>query len=122
MKLMNILIAADDEGKEDANCGDLDDGAEGFEVVEPNLLTNALGDKASFVVINGTVKIGFEVIHPLSADDMHMQVKRNQKPGSIVKQGTKLLSHSMMPMWMTKGIGEGMWFGREGYGCNRARG
>lgn len=37
---MDILVVIDDEDEENLNCGDLDHGVKGFEVVETHLLTN----------------------------------------------------------------------------------
>lgn len=77
IKLMDILVVIDDEDEENLNCGDLDHGVKGFEVVETHLLTNTWGDKMSFVIVDVAIRMSFKAVHPLVVKYMHVRVRKD---------------------------------------------
>lgn len=83
--MMNILVLVGGENNENTYCGDLDDRVKGFEVVKSHLLTDTLGDKVSFIVINCAIVVNFELIHPFAVENVHMRLMRNEEPSMVME-------------------------------------
>lgn len=120
--MANVPILANGENEKDANYSNLDYEIESFEIVKTSLLFDTLSDESSLVAVNGAMRMSLETVHPFTAEDVHVEVRRNESLGLIVKQCVKFLSHSLVPIWVVKGSGKRGWLRWEESNGNIARG
>lgn len=64
--MTNIPISIDGKGEKNGNHDNLDNWAEGFEVLKTFLLYDTLSNKSSLVVVDGTVEMSLKMVHPLA--------------------------------------------------------
>jgi hypothetical protein len=56
IELMDRLVAGEGEGEDDADSGELDDGAEGLVIVHSGALCEATKDPTGLIAIEGAVR------------------------------------------------------------------
>ena len=67
--MSNVPLFADDKCQEETNCGDFNDWAECFVVINPSLLMKSFSNEACFVSVRDTVKRGLGFIDPFTSND-----------------------------------------------------
>lgn len=83
IELANISIATDGEWEKNGDSINLDERIEGFKIVESSLLADILSNEVSLVAINGAVRMGLKAVHPLTTENMHIGVRKNELSCSI---------------------------------------
>jgi hypothetical protein len=79
------------------NCGWLHDWAKGVTIINTMLLSEATGNKACLVLINGAIRSLLGLKDPLTANNINASRTRDKLPGMCLLQGGELLSHSSTP-------------------------
>lgn len=58
------------------------------------LLMKAFYNKTSFVMLNNTINMMFNMKNPFATDNIHMRFVRKQYPSSIMHKSKKFISHN----------------------------
>jgi hypothetical protein len=99
VELMDRLVLGEGEGEDDANGGELDDGAV---VVYFGALGEAPKDPTDLVVVEGGIRSQLVAKEPIAGDHIGAWRTRHEVPGVVGQQGCVLL-HSPTPLWISEG-------------------
>jgi hypothetical protein len=61
------------------------------------LLMKTFYNKTSFVMLNNTINMMFNMKNPFAIDNIHMRFVRKQYPSSIMHKNKKFISHNTVP-------------------------
>jgi len=61
------------------------------------LLMKAFYNKTSFITLNNTINMMFNMKNPFATDNIHMRFVRKQYPSSIMHKNKKFTSHNIVP-------------------------
>jgi hypothetical protein len=89
VELMDRPISGEGEGQDDANCGELDDGAEVLVVVHSRALREAPKDPTGLVAVEGVVRGQLVAKEPLAGDHVGAWWTRHQVPGVVWLAGPR---------------------------------
>jgi hypothetical protein len=107
IELVNRPVPREGEGEDDADGGELDDGAEGLIVVHSGVLGEAPEDPTSLVAVEGASQSQLVAKEPLYSDHIGAGWTWHQVPGVVGQQGRVLLLHGLTLVRVSEGGANG---------------
>jgi hypothetical protein len=83
-------------------------------IVTTLLLLEPARHKTSLVALKGAIRASLYLVHPLASDRSDMRWQRNKIPGASTLQGSNLLSHSMLLLWVSSSLPIGLGLSQNG--------
>jgi len=83
IKLMNLPISRNRNRENQSDGGLLNNWTEGFRIINAFLLGKTSSNKARFIVLNTTINMMFDLIHPSTANNVYRRMKGNKRPSAI---------------------------------------
>ena len=114
IKLRNGPSTNRGHSKESANSGHVCHRSKSLIMVATMLLLKTMSNKTSLVTLERAIRASLDLIDPLARDRTSMRRERNKVPSVGVLKSSDLVSHGMLPFWMTKGIMVGGWLRKDG--------
>jgi len=91
-------------GKKKTKSGEFCNNNKSIHEVQSLKLCVAFGNKLSFVSVNGSINMTFNLVNPLAIDNYFAWQKSSKDLGVIIIQGIELFCHDFYPLRMLGGF------------------
>ncbi len=108
--LVEIPTTNGGNSKKTSKSGELGHGSKSFSIVNTFTLSEAFGNKASFVMFNSAIRIILDLVDPSAPNRTMTRRKRDHGPSVISLKGTNLRFHSMDPLGILASLLISFWF------------
>jgi hypothetical protein len=104
IKLRNGPSMNRGHNKESADSGHVFHRSKGLIIVTTMLLLKTTSNKTGLVMLERAIRASLDLIDPLACDRTSIRSERSKVPTAGALESSDLLSHGLLPFWMTKGI------------------
>ena len=94
------------------DCGHMSNGSKGLIIITTLLLLKTTRYKMSLVVLKGAIRASFDLVDPLASNRSQLRRQRYKVPCTGALQGSNLLSHGALPIWVDSSLTISGWLNK----------